>query len=41
MLDYTLAIRSKKKKQKQLIIVNMSSGVSSSSFPLQIAIPEK
>jgi hypothetical protein len=40
MLDYTLAITSKKKKQKQLIIVNMSSGVSY-SFPLQIAIPEK
>jgi uncharacterized protein YbdZ (MbtH family) len=40
MLDYTLATRSKKKKQKQLIIVNSSPGVFS-LFPLQIAIPEK
>jgi hypothetical protein len=40
LIDYTLATRSKKKKQKQLIIVNISHGVSL-SFPLQIAIPEK
>jgi hypothetical protein len=40
MLDYTLATRSKKKKQKQLIIVNISPRVYS-LFPLQIAIPEK
>jgi hypothetical protein len=40
MLDYTLATRSKKKKQQQLIIVKISPGVSS-SFPLQIAIRGK